>query len=68
MTAPPTAELEPLVNGHLAQTDEQDMGMTYAELSTFGRLRKQNQCGPYSMFCKLANTWAPKNSPAEVIV
>ncbi|KAH3725768.1 glutamine-dependent NAD(+) synthetase-like [Dreissena polymorpha] len=56
-SAPPTAELEPLVDGHLAQTDEDDMGMTYAELSVYGKLRKQNGCGPYSMFTKLLHTW-----------
>ena len=33
------------------------MGMTYAELSVYGKLRKQKGCGPYSMFCKLVNTW-----------
>jgi hypothetical protein len=27
--APPTAELEPIREGTAAQTDEQDMGMTY---------------------------------------
>jgi NAD+ synthase (glutamine-hydrolysing) len=27
------------------QTDEEDMGMTYAELSLFGRLRKIARCG-----------------------
>ncbi|XP_035773682.1 glutamine-dependent NAD(+) synthetase-like [Anopheles albimanus] len=54
VAAPPTAELEPLVDGALAQTDEQDMGLTYAELSQFGRLRKQELCGPFSMFRKLA--------------
>ncbi|XP_058064465.1 glutamine-dependent NAD(+) synthetase [Anopheles bellator] len=53
LVAPPTAELEPLVDGALAQTDEEDMGLTYRELSEFGRLRKQEHCGPYSMFCKL---------------
>ena len=31
----------------------QDMGMTYAELSDYGRLRKPGACGPYSMFMKL---------------
>lgn len=64
--APPTAELEPLEDGRLAQTDEQDMGMTYDELSEFGRLRKQSYCGPYSMFCKLLATWNGKASPEEV--
>ncbi|KAG5669163.1 hypothetical protein PVAND_017058 [Polypedilum vanderplanki] len=64
--AQPTAELEPLHEGQLAQTDEQDMGMTYAELSEFGRLRKQAACGPYSMFCKLVATWRNEFSPKEV--
>ena len=38
------------------QLDEADMGMTYAELSLFGRLRKIMRCGPVSMFlvCILA--------------
>lgn len=64
--APPTAELEPLQDGQLMQTDEQDMGMTYAELSEYGRLRKQACCGPYSMFCKLVSTWKGELSPKEV--
>ena len=29
VAAPPTAELEPIREGSAAQTDEQDMGMTY---------------------------------------
>ena len=29
MAAPPSAELEPIREGEAAQTDEQDMGMTY---------------------------------------
>ncbi|KAL9692729.1 hypothetical protein quinque_005509 [Culex quinquefasciatus] len=67
VTAPPTAELEPLHgDGALAQTDEQDMGMTYAELSQFGRLRKQAYCGPYSMFCKLVSTWRDCCTPREI--
>ena len=31
--------------------------MTYDELSTFGRLRKIQRCGPYSMFTKLIHMW-----------
>jgi NAD+ synthase (glutamine-hydrolysing) len=66
MAAPPTAELEPLgEGGKLAQTDEQDMGMTYKELSIYGRLRKQKKCGPYSMFCKLLHTWKDEVSPED---
>lgn len=66
IAAPPTAELEPLKDGQLAQTDEQDMGMTYSELSEFGRLRKQAACGPYSMFCKLVAGWRNECAPKEV--
>ncbi len=45
IAAPPTAELQPqsqLSNpdGEHTQLDEEDMGMTYEELSIFGRLRK----------------------------
>ncbi|WAR07701.1 NADE-like protein, partial [Mya arenaria] len=67
-SAPPTAELEPLKDGKLAQIDEvrqtklssiaqEDLGMTYDELSVYGKLRKQPGCGPYSMFIKLLHTW-----------
>ncbi|CAH0560685.1 unnamed protein product [Brassicogethes aeneus] len=66
ITAPPTAELEPLKQGRLAQTDEQDMGMTYAELSQFGRLRKIQRCGPYSMYCKLVQTWSKDYTAKQV--
>lgn len=64
--APPTAELEPLNQGQLAQTDEEDMGMTYSELSEYGRLRKMHHCGPYSMYCKLVQTWSGDCTPSEV--
>ncbi|XP_008553331.1 glutamine-dependent NAD(+) synthetase [Microplitis demolitor] len=55
--APATAELEPLMDGQLAQLDEIDMGMTYSELSTYGKLRKIHCAGPFSMFCKLVPLW-----------
>lgn len=35
---------------HVNQLDEVDMGMTYEELSVYGRLRKIFRCGPMSMF------------------
>lgn len=66
MAAPPTAELEPLVDGQVSQTDEADMGMTYAELSIYGKLRKIAKAGPYSMFCKLINMWKEICTPREV--
>ncbi|KAF8892046.1 hypothetical protein BD779DRAFT_1610238 [Infundibulicybe gibba] len=52
----PTAELEPITETYV-QSDEADMGMTYDELSTFGRLRKVEKCGPYSTFTKLVHEW-----------
>lgn len=42
--------------------------MTYDELSMYGRLRKQNCCGPYSMFCKLVHVWKDQFSPEEVSI
>jgi NAD+ synthase (glutamine-hydrolysing) len=42
------------------------MGMTYDELSIFGRLRKIDRCGPYSMFAKLVHEWGGFLSPAQV--
>ena len=66
LQAPPTAELEPLADGQITQTDEEDMGMTYVELSEFGRLRKSEHCGPYSMFQKLVHRWNNKCTPDEV--
>lgn len=66
IAAEPTAQLEPFKNGQLIQSDENGTRMTYKELSEFGRLRKQAACGPYSMFCKLVNSWGQECSPKEV--
>lgn len=66
LKATPTAELTPLQNGHCIQSDEADMGMTYQELSTYGRLRKQLCCGPYAMFEKLVHAWGETCSPSQV--
>ncbi|MCA9872147.1 MAG: NAD(+) synthase [Anaerolineales bacterium] len=54
--AQPTAELEPITSSY-TQLDEADMGMTYAELSHFGRLRKIQRCGPLAMYEKLVLEW-----------
>ncbi|RKU24432.1 NAD(+) synthase [Candidatus Poribacteria bacterium] len=68
VAAPPTAELEPITDTY-TQTDEDDMGMTYAELSRFGQLRKMEQCGPVSMFEKLVQEWdhLPPRQVAEKV-
>ena len=66
--APPTAELEPITETY-TQEDEADMGMTYDELSRFGRLRKIDRCGPVSMFEKLVHEWnhLPPQETAEKV-
>lgn len=56
VAAPPSAELEPITADY-AQLDEVDMGMTYEELSRFGRLRKIERCGPLAMFERLRFEW-----------
>ena len=50
----------------LVQTDEDDMGMSYDDLSIYGYLRKVRQCGPLSMFLKLCEQWRYLLSPREV--
>ncbi|KAL8090618.1 hypothetical protein AgCh_039892 [Apium graveolens] len=63
--APPTAELEP-IRSNYSQLDEVDMGMTYEELSVYGRLRKIFRCGPVSMFQNLCYKWGGKLTPSQV--
>lgn len=67
----PTAELRPIEddaenNGEdYSQLDEEEMGMSYAELGVFGILRKVQRCGPVSMFTKLLTQWSSL-SPALI--
>jgi len=44
------------------------MGMSYEDLSQYGRLRRPGNCGPYSMFMKLVHQWGQERdlSPKEV--
>lgn len=56
LEATPTAELEPISENYV-QSDEADMGMTYAELSVFGRLRKVHKLGIWGMYEKLVHLW-----------
>ncbi|PQE03070.1 glutamine-dependent NAD(+) synthetase protein [Rutstroemia sp. NJR-2017a BVV2] len=65
LDAPPTAELEPLTDTYV-QADEADMGMTYDELSVYGRLRKINKLGVYSMWEKLCYLWGDRLSPQQI--
>lgn len=63
--APPTAELEPITDSY-TQSDEADMGMSYNELSVYGRLRKNDKLGPYGMWSKLLHQWGDTLSPQQV--
>lgn len=65
LAASPTAELEPCSSSY-TQTDEVDMGMTYAELQVFGMLRTVKKCGPFSMVTRLAMEWGGRLSVQEV--
>ncbi|CCJ31008.1 unnamed protein product [Pneumocystis jirovecii] len=65
LLAKPSAELEPFSEEY-TQLDEVDMGFTYDELNIFGKLRKINKCGPYSMFLKLFYKWK-NNLPPKII-
>jgi hypothetical protein len=42
------------------------MGMTYNELSIYGRMRKVDKLGPYGMWSKLLHQWGDKLSPQEI--
>ena len=58
--AKPSAELRPFDpegNSYSTQDDEEEMGLTYAELDEFGKLRKIERCGPLSMFERLVIKW-----------
>ncbi|CAI7853076.1 unnamed protein product, partial [Closterium sp. NIES-53] len=63
--APPTAELEP-IRADYVQVDEVDMGMTYEELSLYGRHRKVMRCGPVAMFQHLCHEWRQGLTVAEI--
>ena len=65
LDAVPSAELIPISNNSV-QSDEVEMGMTYDELSVFGRLRKIDKCGPFSMYAALVQKWGAFLSPTEV--
>ncbi|CAB9519971.1 Glutamine-dependent NAD(+) synthetase [Seminavis robusta] len=66
--APPTAELRPIADANTdpsaehSQLDEEEMGMSYAELGLYGTLRKLSRCGPVSMYRKLNVTWGHLSS------
>lgn len=62
----PSAELLPLSAG--VQADEEEMGLTYSELSDFGILRKVDKLGPWSAYLRLLSQWKerPGFGPREI--
>ncbi|KAL8315076.1 hypothetical protein RB593_008588 [Gaeumannomyces tritici] len=62
----PSAELLPLSAG--VQADEEEMGLTYSELSDFGILRKVDKLGPWSAYLRLLSQWKerPGFGPCEI--
>ncbi|KAL9081674.1 MAG: hypothetical protein Q9159_007135 [Coniocarpon cinnabarinum] len=69
MDATPSAELIPLSPSDAQtaiQSDEDEMGISYAELSAFGQLRKNERLGPWGQFLRLCQMWGGRLSPREV--
>ncbi|KAF4980605.1 hypothetical protein FZEAL_3418 [Fusarium zealandicum] len=66
--ARPSAELLPLSAGEQDDESEHEMGLTYAELSTFGILRKVEKLGPWSCYLRLLIEWEdrPGFGPQEI--
>ncbi|KAI4262615.1 MAG: hypothetical protein L6R42_002208 [Xanthoria sp. 1 TBL-2021] len=60
LTPKPTQNVDEALRGYLTKYDY--MGITYAELSTFGRLRKNEKLGPWGAYCKLLSTWGSQKS------
>jgi NAD+ synthase (glutamine-hydrolysing) len=65
LDAVPTAELEPITDTYI-QSDEADMGFTYDELSTLGRMRKTMKLGMVGMFERLVEDWGGHMAPRQV--
>ena len=66
--ATPTAELLPLSAGVQADESENEMGLTYEELSKFGILRSVDRLGPWSCYLRLLAEWKerPGFGPKEI--
>ncbi|KAJ4359219.1 hypothetical protein N0V95_002385 [Ascochyta clinopodiicola] len=65
LDAPPTGELEPR-RSYRVESDEKDMGMTYEEIFTMARLRKEERLGPVAMFERLLLDWRDEKSSEEI--
>lgn len=61
----PTAELVPFSDNYM-QSDEEEMGLTYEQLSIFGRLRKVSKLGPFGAWERLLHEWQDFMTPREI--
>jgi len=68
--AAPTAELRPAVDGENEQTDEDEIGVTYAQMQEIGLLRKPGHNGLFSTFFILASRWTHllPTETAEIVI
>ena len=68
LDATPTAELLPLSAGVQSDESDNEMGLTYAELSTFGLLRSVEKLGPWSAYLRLLGEWKDREGfgPREI--
>ena len=66
--ATPSAELIPNATGTAAgiQSDEEEMGLSYNELSVFGQLRKNERLGPWGQWQRLMGLWAGQMAPRQI--
>lgn len=58
--AKPTPELQPQSAGLQDDESDQEMGMTYDEITQFGILRKVEKMGPWSAYQHLLGEWSDK--------
>ncbi|KAI9808621.1 MAG: glutamine-dependent NAD(+) synthetase [Sarcosagium campestre] len=63
--AVPTAELVPFTETY-TQSDEEEMGLTYEQLSILGRLRKVSKLGPFGAWERLLHEWQDTMTPREI--
>jgi NAD+ synthase (glutamine-hydrolysing) len=67
ISATPSAELLPLSAGVQDDESESEMGLTYAELSVFGILRRVEKLGPWSCYLRLLGTWKERDlTPRQI--
>jgi NAD+ synthase (glutamine-hydrolysing) len=65
--ATPTAELLPLSAGVQDDESENEIGMSYNDLSVFGILRRVEKLGPWSCYLRLLSDWKDrKMTPKQI--